>query len=228
MKRRYAFWFYSLLLAGVLFGGCKKDDDNESLTTVTDFDGNVYKTVTIGTQVWLAENLKVTHFANGDTIPCITNDFGWSNTYQGAYCNYDNSESNSVSYGRLYNWYAVADGRNICPGGWHVPTDAEWTVLTNYLSGESVAGGKLKEPGTTHWLSPNTEATNETGFSALPSGTRNGSGSYSNSYNHGYWWTSVSQDSATAWSRNMNYNHANVYRNYDPKTTGFSVRCIKD
>jgi uncharacterized protein (TIGR02145 family) len=138
--------------------------------TVKDFEGNVYKTITIGTQTWMADNLRTTKYRNGDAIPEVTDSSAWINLITGAYCNYNNTRNNDtiVSYGRFYNLYAVTDNRNICPTGWHVSTDAEWTTLTDYLGGASVAGDKLKEKGTTHWESPNAGATNEIGFTALP------------------------------------------------------------
>ncbi|OFX28242.1 MAG: hypothetical protein A2X08_14405 [Bacteroidetes bacterium GWA2_32_17] len=224
---------FTIIVIFVMFiAGCKKDNNTVTVApvnnTITDIDGNVYHYVTIGTQVWLVEDLKVTHYRNGDSIPNITDETQWTNLTSGAYCNYDNNVLNSTTYGKLYNWYVINDSRNICPTGWHVPTDAEWTTLVTFLGGEGITGGKLKETGTIHWLSPNTGATNETGFTALPAGTRNSSGSYSNTFNHGYWWTSSEQDASNAWDRNVNYNHVDIYRNYDPKTTGFSIRCIKD
>lgn len=234
MKKKI--YFYALIVMGlglILTISCKKDDDNEPAptpvnNTITDIDGNVYHFITIGTQTWLVENLKTTRYRNGDSIPNITDETQWSNMTTGAYCNYDNNALNSDTYGRLYNWFVVNDSRYICPSGWHIPSDADWTILVNYLGGESVAGGKLKETGTTHWLSPNTGATNETGFTALPAGTRNSSGSFSNAFNHGYWWSTTEKDASNSWDRNLNYNHIDIYRNYDPKTTGFSIRCIKD
>src|SRR4029078_12512714 len=166
MKKINRIWIYPLFVGVflILVISCKKD--NETPATVTDIDGNVYHTVTIGTQVWMVENLKTTKYRNGDligtTIPA-TLDISSESTpkYQWAY---KGEESNVATYGRLYTWYAVADSRNVCPTGWHVPSDAEWTTLTTYLGGESVAGGKLKENGTVHWESPNTGATNESGF----------------------------------------------------------------
>jgi uncharacterized protein (TIGR02145 family) len=155
--------------------------------TVKDIDGNVYKTVTIGTQVWMGENLKTTKYRNGDlirtTIPATKGiESEPTAKYQWAY---DGNESNVATYGRLYTWYAVTDKRNVCPTGWHVPTDIEWTTLTTYLGGVRVAGGKLKETGTTHWQYPNTGATNETGFTALPSGYRDSDGTYGDVVDYG-------------------------------------------
>ena len=164
---------------------------NASGGTVTDIDGNLYYAVIIGSQCWMAENLKTTKYRNGDAIPNVTDNTTWSALITGALCNYNNDANNMTTYGRLYNWYAVSDSRNIAPVGWHVPTDVELTTLTDYLGGLSIAGNKLKEPGTTHWASPNTGAVNETGFTALPGGYRVSSGSFSNLGNNGYWWSST-------------------------------------
>ncbi|PIS29553.1 MAG: hypothetical protein COT43_03570 [Candidatus Marinimicrobia bacterium CG08_land_8_20_14_0_20_45_22] len=196
--------------------------------TVTDIDGNVYQTVKIGNQWWMAENLKVTHYRNGEAIPNITDNTAWSNLSTGALCDYNNDVNNVVTYGRLYNWYAVNDSRNIAPTGWHVPTDAEWTILTNYLGGESVAGGKMKETGTTHWYGPNTGATNESGFLALPGGYRYYSGTYYGVGDYGYWWSATESDSYGAWSRNLGCSGSGVDRGSNGKRSGFSVRCVGD
>lgn len=201
---------------------------NNITETVTDIDGNLYHTVIIGTQVWLLENLKVTHYRNGDAIPNVTDGTTWSNLTTGAYCDYNITSSNSSIYGRLYNFYAVVDSRNLCPTGWHVPSDAEWTTLTDYLGGESVVGGILKEIGTIHWASPNTGATNESGFTALPGGFCNLSGTFGEINDYGWWWSSTQYDPTTAWWRRMYYNYIGVYRDHSGKTNGFSVRCLSD
>ncbi len=210
----------------ILTIGCKKDDNK---STITDIDGNVYNTVTIGTQTWMAENLKVTKYRNGDAIPNVTNGNEWLNLTTGAYCDYENAASNSVVYGKLYNWYAVADSRNIAPTGWHVASDDEWTTLTTFLGGVTVAGGKLKEKGTAHWISPNEGATNETGFTALPAGYRMNDGEiFYHLSSHAYFWSFTEDNGSDAWYRYLNSSYSNVYRyNYD-KSGGFSVRCIKD
>ena len=200
---------------------------NVIIGPVTDIDGNVYKTVKIGNQWWMAENLKVTKYKDGSAIPNVTKGTLWNGLTTGAYCNYDNKESNVATYGRLYNWYAINTG-NLCPTGWHVPTDAEWTTLTDYLGGTSVAGGKLKETGTTHWNSPNTGATNETGFTALPGGS---SANYGTFYLIGYfgnWWCATEYGTSYAWYRDVSYNGSSVYRNFSGKQDGFSVRCLLD
>jgi len=211
--------------------------------TVTDIDGNTYQTIQLGTQCWMLENLKVTHYRNGDPIPHVTDNTEWSNLTTGAYCNYDNNEDNVNTYGRLYNWYAVDDSRNIGPEGWHVPTDAEWKQLEMYLGmSQSEAdeiglrgtdeGGKLKEAGTAHWDSPNTGATNESGFSALPGG--NHFGDYQGFGAMGYYagfWSSTECDSPNtnyAWYRGLHFDHSEVGRYHGYKRRGFSIRCVRD
>jgi uncharacterized protein (TIGR02145 family) len=199
---------------------------------ITDAENNTYKTVYIGTQQWMAENLKVSKYNDGTTIPIISDNNQWSQLTSGAWSYYNNDAANNAKYGKLYNWYALSPttngDKNVCPTRWHVPTDAEWTVLTDYLGGEIVAGGKLKEVGTTSWNSPNTDATNTSLFSALPGGSRDGKGFYHNIGSDGYWWSSTENGSANIWDRIL-YNYVgNVYRNGDGKVAGLSVRCIKD
>ncbi|OFX31706.1 MAG: hypothetical protein A2X08_16050 [Bacteroidetes bacterium GWA2_32_17] len=197
-------------------------------STITDINSNTYNTVSIGGQCWMKENLKTTKYSDNTAIPNITNSTTWSNLSTGAYCNYSNTPSNANTYGRLYNWYAVTDTHNICPTGWHVPSDAEWTTLTTYLGGESVAGGKLKETGTTHWQSPNAGATNETGFTALPGGNRYDNGAFYSLGSYGFWWSSTESTTDVAWNRGMSYNLSNVDRGSSTEVDGFSVRCVKD
>lgn len=199
-----------------------------SYGTMTDIDGNTYKTVIIGTQTWMAENLKVTKYNDGTNIPNVTDAAEWEDLTSGALCDYDNTPSNSATYGKLYNWYAVNTGK-LCPSGWHVPTDAEWTTLTDYyLGGKVVAGGKLKETGITHWAISNTDATNETGFTALPGGVRSDFGLFGLVGLEGYWWSATEYSATSAWIRGMSYNSGGVgvYRTY--KESGFSVRCVRD
>ena len=193
-------------------------------STVVDIDGNVYNTVTIGTQVWMAENLKTTKYRNGDQIANVIDNPAWSSLSSGAYCWYNNVTNNKATYGAMYNWYAVADSRNIAPTGWHVATDAEWTTLTTFLGGGSVAGSKMKETGTAHWTSLNTDATNNSGFTALPGGYRSCStGLFYDLGSRGNWWTSTE-----ALSRALSYSYANIDRYGSLKQYGFSVRCVKD
>ncbi|PKK82178.1 MAG: hypothetical protein CVT49_15080 [candidate division Zixibacteria bacterium HGW-Zixibacteria-1] len=196
--------------------------------TVTDIDGNVYQTIKIGDQVWMAENLKVTHYRNGDSIPNVTNNNTWAYLNTGAYCEYSNNIANVAVYGRLYNWYAVADDRNLAPADWHVASKAEWQTLIDYLGGDDVAGGKLKEAGTTHWVSPNTGATNESGFTALPGGYRNPLGSFTYLGSHALFWTSSPYNTTAALGRSMNNLDSAIYQTYFNNPLGRSVRCIKD
>jgi len=218
-----------LIIAG--FTGCKKDVKTITPTnTVTDIDGNVYQTVTIGTQVWMAENLKTTKYRNGDPIPNVMDNAAWGALATGAYCWSNNDAAiYKAAYGALYNWYAVADSRNIAPIGWHVPADTEWTTLTTFLGGESVAGGKLKEAGTAHWNSPNTGATNSSGFAARPGDYRYSNGTFGSIGHNGWWWSSPASDASNAWHRYLDYSYAAVGRgsNYS-KQGGFSVRCVRD
>ena len=195
---------------------------------VTDIDGNEYGTVLIGNQVWMSENLKVTKYKDGTAIPTGHSNSVWSNLSSGAYAVYDDDDVNTDTYGFLYNWYAVDDSRIIAPDGWHVPTDDEWTTLTDYLGGTSVAGGKMKETGTEHWGSPNTDATNESGFTALPGGYRSTNGSYGNQGYYGYFWSSTENNSDTAWYRVLHYNYSDVSRSSSNKRYGFSLRCVRD
>jgi uncharacterized protein (TIGR02145 family) len=208
-----------------------------TFTECKDGDNNYYPVVQINTQLWMAENLKTTKYNDGTEIPNITDKTDWTALSTGAYSDYNNTPANSTLYGRLYNWYAVDNneatkvasngGKNVCPASWHVATDSEWTTLTTDLGGESVAGGKLKETGTSHWLSPNTDATNETGFTALPGGVRSYNGSCSWVGNYDYWWSST--DATTyAWARVMLYNGANVLTGGGDKRSGYSVRCVMD
>jgi len=205
---------------------------NSPGNTVIDLEGNIYNTVTIGTQTWLAENLKSTKYNDGTEIPNVTDSITWSALSTGAYCDYDNNPSNSDTYGRLYNWFAAAstNTRNICPTGWHVPSDAEWKTLTDYLGGETIAGGKLKESGTTHWYSPNYAANNLTGFTALPGGSRSYDGAFGVSIgDSGFWWSSIERNNDSfAWLRRMDSNFSFVLRTNLYLTYGFSVRCVKD
>jgi len=196
--------------------------------TVIDIDGNVYQTITIGTQVWMAENLKVTHYRNGNAIPYVPDAGTWTNLTTGAYCNYNNDVNNVAVYGRLYNWYAVSDSRNIAPFGWHVPSDAEWDTLVVYLGGYTVAGGKMKEAGFAHWNSPNTGATNESGFSALPGGYRYSNGSYDYVGYGAILWSSTEYGSYSAWNRHLDCRSSGVGRVDSSMRSGFSVRCVRD
>jgi uncharacterized protein (TIGR02145 family) len=192
--------------------------------TVEDIDGNVYHTVKIGTQTWMVEDLKTTRYRNGTVIPNVPDNAVWAALTTGAYCEY--MGANCTTY--LYNWYAVNTGL-LCPTGWHVPTDAEWTVLVNYLGGNYDAGGKLKEAGLSHWNSPNTGATNETGFTALPGGYRSSNtGTYYKAGETGCWWSNSVYDNNNAWYRCMYHNISSIDRGNNSKRSGYAIRCIKD
>jgi uncharacterized protein (TIGR02145 family) len=196
--------------------------------TMTDIDRNSYRTVKIGYQWWMAENLKVIHYRNGDPIPNVTGDTEWYNLATGAYCAYDNNETRAESYGYLFNWYTVNDSRSIAPSSWHVPTDEEWQTLVDYLGGESVAGGKLKETGTTHWIDQNTGVTNESGFTARSGGCRCGDGSNINLGSHALFWSSTESDSDHAWYRGLFFDCSDIYRYYGSRRAGFSIRLVRD
>ena len=203
--------------------------------TVTDIDGNIYNTIQVDNHCWMKENLKVTRYPNGSNIPLINDNNLWANlgdnNTDDAYCYYNND--NNSEYGALYSYAAaIADNwqrdnteaQGICPDGWHLPSDYEWSVLSDFLGGLSVAGGKMKEAGFNHWETPNTDATNESGFTALPGGYRNStSGIFYNIENYGFWWTS----SATYY-RYLRYNSAELFRNSVNLSNGFSVSCLLD
>jgi uncharacterized protein (TIGR02145 family) len=197
--------------------------------SMTDQQGNVYKTIVIGTQEWMAENLKTTIYRNGNVIDNVTDDVQWSGLTTGAWVSYNNDSQYDCPYGKLYNWYAVVDPRHVCPTGWHEPTDGEWTTLTNYLGGESVAGGKMKSTGLQYWISPNTEATNESGFSGLPGGYRSyADGSYNSIGSYGFWWSSSEYQVNLAWTRYLYFDFGNANQFNNTKQDGFSVRCLRD
>ena len=195
---------------------------------ISDIDGNQYRTVSIGDQEWMAENLRTTKYRNGDTIPNVTNNTDWGNLGSGAYCWYNNDDSNEQPYGKLYNWYAVGDARGLCPAGWHVPSDIEWTTLTDFLGGQSGAGGPMKEAGTVHWFSPNTGATNESGFTGLPGGYRNSGGASLALGSYGYWWSETESSNTFARFRSLEYKTVNVDRSSFVKKFGISVRCVRE
>lgn len=199
---------------------------------VMDIDGNIYHTVTIGSQVWMIENLKTTKYNDGTSIPYVTENAEWANTEIPGYCWYNNDAINKVTYGGLYNWYAVNTGK-LAPKGWHVPTYDDWTTLITFLGGDNVAGGKLKEKGTIHWKSPNNGATNETNFAALPGGsrisfdTRYDDGTFNYMGNGGYYYCSSETGTNNAWSLGLYYGQSDVTNHNLSRQQGLSVRCIK-
>jgi uncharacterized protein (TIGR02145 family) len=193
--------------------------------------------ITIGTQTWTTKNLDVATYSDGTVIPQVTDPTAWASLTTGAWCYYNNDSGTGTTYGKLYNWYAVAGihdndpntpNKKLAPTGYHVPSDAEWSTLTTFLGGENVAGGKMKETGTAHWNSPNTDATNSSGFTGLPGGYRSLNGTFNDIGTNGDWWSS-SEDGATyAWYRNLYYSNGDAYRSYSDKKDGFSVRCLRD
>lgn len=248
MKMNYRFCFCLLIAIGlIIISSCKDKEEEIIITygTLNDIDGNVYKTVTIGTQTWMAENLKVTHYDNGDAIPNITDNSSWTSQTIGAYCWYNNDIANKNKYGSLYNYLAVEDPRKLCPAGWHVPTDAEWSTLTNYLGGEKLAGTHMKNAS--GW-SDNGNGTNISGFSALPGGVRDCYPGYFDSADYwGLWWSAtkytinsspdqgncqgfsnIDNTVTLAYVRIIGYVDGSVVRSGTFKNQGYSVRCVKD
>jgi uncharacterized protein (TIGR02145 family) len=215
-------------------GAANVHNPNLTYGSMTDQEGNVYKTIVIGTQEWMAENLNTSVYRNGEAIPTNLDNATWEVTTSGAWAYSNNDASYACPYGKLYNWYACVDARQLCPAGWHVPTDAEWTVLTDFLGGEAVAGGKMKTTGTLEaatglWYFPNQGATNSSGFSGAPGGFRFGNGVYLNFGYDSFWWSSSEFDTNLSWYRYLGYLYGNANRYYDlGKRSGFSVRCLRD
>jgi uncharacterized protein (TIGR02145 family) len=224
---KYFILFISLVITinlnAQLFGGMAIAQPG--IEYVYDIDGNSYQEVVIGTQTWLKPNLKTTRYNNGTTIPNVTDATTWAGLSSGAWVYYNNDANYNADYGKLYNWYAVNTG-NLCPTGYHVPTDTEWSTLETFLGSDP--GGKLKEIGTVHWNSPNTGATDEVGFTALPGGLRAVDGSFFNFRSFGYWWSATPSSSSNSWFRYLYFNNANVSRSGSNNRSGFSVRCLKN
>ena len=203
--------------------------------TISDVDGNVYKIVLIGKQWWMAENLRTTKFNDRTPIPLKTANADWLKSSQDglpSYSWYDNNISNKGTYGALYNWYVIDassnGGKNVCPDGWKVPTDEDWTTLTNQLGGLNVAGGNLKDTGTSYWKEPNTGANNQSGFTGLPGGARVNA-VFSEIKSVGRWWSSTKNDPfSSAWYRQVSSNSNSVLRHHLGAGNGFSIRCIKE
>jgi uncharacterized protein (TIGR02145 family) len=206
---------------------------------VGDFDKTgIFPSVTIGTQIWSTTNLDVTTYRDGTPIPQVTDPTAWANLTTGAWCYYNNDPANGAIYGKLYNWYAVAGihdtdpntpNKILAPTGWHIPSDIEWTTLTNFLGGNAVAGGKMKSIGTSLWESPNTGATNQSGFTGFPGGYRSYDGIFNDFMINGNWWSSSEGSSSNvAWTRYLHYNDTFAGFVTFNKIGGFSVRCLKD
>jgi uncharacterized protein (TIGR02145 family) len=231
---------FAVLLQFLIFSCSHKDSSSNpptitcmTNTAVTDVSGNVYTSVKIGTQEWLVENLKVTAYRDGTSIPNIASEVAWLALTNGGWCNYSNDVQYDNLYGKLYNWYAVSNPKGLAPAGWHIPTDAEWATLVNYLGGPATAGRKLKEIGMAHWLSDNngtTTSTNSSCFTALPGGFRDGGANalFSNINQNGYWWSSSDAGAAGAGSFVLSHGTTQTNSGATSKLAGYSVRCVKD
>jgi uncharacterized protein (TIGR02145 family) len=224
---------YATNITGTAYGNQQTFTTIATAQTVTDIEGNTYNTVQIGTQVWMSENLKTSKYRNGVSLTEVNGNAKWAALITGAWSYYNDDAENDQIYGKLYNWYATQ--KNICPTGWGVPTDEDWTILTDYLEGESVAGGKMKSMGTAYWDDPNTDATNESGFSALPGGNRNNRGSWTDIKAYAFFWTATEDDDFSAWIRVLRNADSSVSRYgtssfflYYNKTVGASIRCLKN
>ena len=230
MKTKNKTWLYPfIVIMGLLCiaGFCNKDEEEETVTN-TDKDGNVYTSVTIGTQIWMVENLKTTKLNDGSSITYITDKNQWEFLTTPGLGWWSNDEATYKDpYGAYYNWNAVKSGK-LCPSGWHVPSDSEWTTLISFLGGEDVAGGKLKETGTVHWKSPNTGASNESGFTAVGGGYRYYFGTYSNFGANGIYWSSTEYNADEAWTFACGYASTKTWINSYYKPFGYNVRCLKN
>jgi uncharacterized protein (TIGR02145 family) len=207
---------------------------------ITDIDGNTYQSVTNCGFTFTKKNLNVSKYSDGTPIPQVTDPTQWANLTTGAWCYYNNDPANGAVYGKLYNWYAVAGiydaasfanpalRKKLAPAGWHVPTDSEWTQLTDCLGGEGVAGGKMKSTGTSLWQSPNMDATNESGFTGLPAASRYDTGTFGVFGNFGNWWSSTESGTESAWDRSLFYSDGFAGSCTCYKRYGFSVRCLRD
>ena len=234
------------IFVAIILTGCERDDpktpDNplngrttavfnpdKNYGTMTDIDGNLYKTIEIGDQIWMAENLRVTRYRNGDTLPNVTDNTEWNGLTTGACCNYNNTTDldSIATYGRLYNWYAVADSRGLAPEGWRVANVFDWTLLIEYLGGDTVASNKMKEAGNTHWKDPY-ESDNSSGFTALPGGQRYLSEEYSGIGFYNMLWTSSEYNSTSAGFLYLYFFSSNVNKGINYKQNGYSIRLIKE
>ncbi|MBU1099422.1 MAG: fibrobacter succinogenes major paralogous domain-containing protein [Bacteroidetes bacterium] len=214
-----------LFILLLIFNNIQHEQNNTN--SLSDIQGNVYKTIKIGNQVWMAENLKVTCYKNGDQIPRVQSEEPWSELTTGAYCLNEETDNYWSTYGVLYNYFVINDMRGVAPEGWHIPTRDEWLELENYLGGQAVAGGVMKDVQSGLWAKAN-DASNTSGFSALPAGGRGRKGYPDDVGYYATWWTSTSHDSLYAWHWGVHPDKNNTRRNPGHKASGFSVRCIKD
>ena len=236
---------FGLLLSMTLFSCSNEENKTQNKINARPTVPIINGEVQIGTQVWMTKNLNVSRYRDGTIIPQVTDPTQWANLTTGAWCYYENNTANGTIYGKLYNWYAVAGiydefswdnpvlRKKLAPIGWHVPTNTEWSTLTNYLGGQSIAGGKMKatgiiELGNGLWQNPNTAATNESGFIGLPSGYLTNDIGFANLGSNGYWWSSSKGPTRTAYLRILNYNFGYTSSSTYPMDYCLSVRCIRD
>lgn len=226
---RYYIRSYATNINGTFYGN-QLSFVTYDINAINDIDNNYYNTVSMGSQTWMKENLKTTKYSNGDAIVSnVVNNASWIGLSTGALCYYNHNETVYKStYGALYNWYSTNDSRNICPTGWHVPSNAEWSELGIFLGGNSIAGGKLKEAGLVHWKSPNAGATNEGGFTALPAGFRNGAGGFGGYGDTGNFWSSTDDGGTHTSYWQVYFDDSGLHQFGNPKHEGYSIRCIKD
>jgi uncharacterized protein (TIGR02145 family) len=206
---------FLLLLTFALFQSCSGGD----------YEAN-YPSVAIGNQVWMKQNLDIAIYRNGDPVTRVKDPAEWAQMTTGAWCYYKNDTSNRAVYSKLYNWYAVNDPRGLAPKGWHIPNDDEWTTLSDYLGGDAIAGGKMKD--LTFWKLPNRDATNSTDFSGFPGGFRDQEGAFFNNKKDGMWWSTSEVNSFECSYKQLNYNNGVLQNNQGNKKNGYSIRCIKD
>jgi uncharacterized protein (TIGR02145 family) len=216
----------------VIISSCKKENSSQnnacSSTTVTDIDGNVYNTIKIGTQCWMQQNLKTTHYRDGSAIIEMEDSASWANAYGvGAWCYFEGNSSYNNTFGKLYNWYAATNPRQLCPAGWHIPTDSDFQKLSDYLGGNSVSASHM-ELISSLWQAPNNGADNSSGFSALPGGEREGYGSFDDFSIRAYFWTSTPYNSVFSWNRGVYTDDSICYHFFDINTAGHSIRCVGD
>jgi uncharacterized protein (TIGR02145 family) len=226
MKKENSSLILILAIFTLFYTGCKKDP--KPPVPVTDIEGNSYKTIKIGDQLWMSENLRSTHFNDGADIPLTKDDDVWRKMTSAGYCWYSNDEATyKVPYGAIYNGFTVASGK-LCPAGWHVPVIEEWRALRDFLGDSTKAGGKIKESGTAHWLSPNKGGDNRTGFTALPAGIRYFEGSFASVLSFSGMWSASEVSDEEQWYAALYYAEAGFITDHRNKKYGLSVRCLKD
>jgi uncharacterized protein (TIGR02145 family) len=213
-----------IVIIVLIFISCRK----EELPIVKDIDGNEYHYITVGSQVWMTENLRTTRYRNGDSIKLVRTKPEWAKLISGALCYYNNESNNIKIYGILYNWYALSDSRNVAPSGWRVATTDDWNTLINYLGGPDVAGGKLKEAGSSHWIDENSGASNSVNFCALPAGLRDNQGNFTQQGEITEWWIPEEYGTGFAFFSQIGNGITIQLPGVGQKTCGLSIRCVKE